>query len=171
MTTTFTNCNLPAQSKTGANTTTQMDVTNTPASPLNTLAAVQDPRSTFSRLNVGRKLNVTERVTVSRLQVPLSLLPKPKSQVEELQTHIKFLKSDLEKRGWDLKAAKIQAFAAQSEFEVGNKERLRALKDLDIATQKRQDIENLKSKLSEQNTQMKKKFDEGESKDSCLETA
>ena len=63
----------------------------------------------------------TTTVTVSRLQVPASLIRQPPTEVERLQEENKSLKHDLTKQERDLKSAKTQAASAHAKAELATK--------------------------------------------------
>lgn len=60
----------------------------------------------------------TETVLVSRLKVPVTMVPKPKTPIETLQDEVKSLKHESEKKDRNLKTAKNKAKDAYAEAEL-----------------------------------------------------
>jgi hypothetical protein len=78
---------------------------------------VQDHSSNIPEASKESKTSM-ETVLVSRLKVPIMMVPKPKKLIETLQDEVKSLKHESEKKDGDLKTAKNKAKDAYAEAEL-----------------------------------------------------
>ncbi|KAF8852477.1 hypothetical protein BDZ45DRAFT_807437 [Acephala macrosclerotiorum] len=83
---------------------------------------IKSTKSQFAQQSEDVETIKSKTSLVSRLEVPSSLLRKPRSALEDLQVQVASLKQQLEKKEKDLKASKQQTIAAKSEVTTCQKE-------------------------------------------------
>jgi hypothetical protein len=86
-----------------------------------------------------------ETVLVSRLKVPVTMVPKPKTLIETLQDEVKSLKHGSEKRDRDLKTAKNRAKDAYAEAERSKSKNAEKLQS---------ELQELRKKLSQERNEI-----------------